>query len=559
MPNYEDGSRHQKPRPLPGSASHDQKLRSQQGQIEQSSGSAAPSSGWVENRSGQEPLFLTMPAGTSNEAQYQISRGSEIPGVPHRSSNTAIASQTDSGELQPVDFMLIGLCLFLIVACIFILITRVLPSLSMGIAHFNSSNFWRVFFFMIIYLLCALGGMLRGRYVSKTAAGQENIQLKQTIVNLESSLVRRSNEVARLEVDKATLTGQIKSLQSSASASAVKMASGSLAPDPVRVIAPPPSIYDNPREPDDPSDLPFHPHEKVFPARGERNRLRNGWHIVAASRRGYGHAYEGKYREDDFNIRIFNANGSTQNHYPDIALLAIADGVSSKSLSRRGARAAVLGAVEVPEKRITEMRTFLGHDKWYQQCQETAYYLMMEGLVTARKRVEEAAQQSNASIEELQSTLLAFLVAPWDEQRLFVASTQVGDGGLLALQPQNGRMPRERWQWLQAPQIGGTGNEVQPFMRTDSNVWRSFYRTELVENVACIIGMTDGTADDIEPPLPTASNPHPDPFLMVDDFYSRIIYPAFSEAQPGEALLKLLGYQKKQSHDDRTIVCVYRR
>ncbi len=119
-------------------------------------------------------------------------------------------------------------------------------------------------------------------------------------------------------------------------------------------------------------------------------------------------------------------------------------------------------------------------------------------------------------------------------------------------------MPHNTWQWLQQPQIGGSGNEVQPFMRTDSELWRSFYRTELLDHATCIIGMTDGTADDIEPPRATQNNQNPDPFARVDDFYHRIIHPAFSHAQQEEALLKLLGYQKKQSHDDRTIVCLYR-
>src|SRR6266566_5763712 len=72
-------------------------------------------------------------------------------------------------------------------------------------------------------------------------------------------------------------------------------------------------------------------------------------------------------------------------------------------------------------------------------------------------------------------------------------------------------------------------------------------------------GMTDGTADDIEPPRATRENPTPDQFVYVHDFYSRIVLPTFTAPQPGEELVKLLAYQKKTSHDDRTVVCLYRQ
>ncbi len=73
------------------------------------------------------------------------------------------------------------------------------------------------------------------------------------------------------------------------------------------------------------------------------------------------------------------------------------------------------------------------------------------------------------------------------------------------------------------------------------------------------MGMTDGTADDIEPPHPTREEPEPDPFVNVNDFYERIVKPALNNPEPAEALAESLGYRKRQSFDDRTVVCLYRQ
>jgi len=62
--------------------------------------------------------------------------------------------------------------------------------------------------------------------------------------------------------------------------------------------------------------------------------------------------------------------------------------------------------------------------------------------------------------------------------------------------------------------------------------------------------MTDGVADDIEAPLPTTSDPRPDPFTLVDDFSSASSPRLSNSARPESELLNLLAYRKKQSHDD---------
>ncbi len=319
--------------------------------------------------------------------------------------------------------------------------------------------------------------------------------------------------------------------------------------NPIPRLPRPPSIYDTTREPEDESDLGWHPHIKRFPASGGKCDLDYGWQIIGASRRGYGHAYAGKYREDDFNIRLSGK---------DIALVAIADGLGSKSMSRRGARASVLGATHLPEERLQGLASLARQDVGTRDCQQMAEKLLLDALFAASKRVEEQAKEDQSDISELQTTLLVFLAIPCDAHRIFVSSVQVGDGALFAFQPGKSARPDGQWQCLQQQQLQAVGNEVEAFTRTTKDTWSHFLRCDLLEDATFIMGMTDGTADDIEPPLGTQRMPDPDPFLYVHNFYQHIQARALNERQPAAALSEFLSYRKRGSYDDRTVVCVYR-
>ena len=345
---------------------------------------------------------------------------------------------------------------------------------------------------------------------------------------------------------------------------------------------PRPSIYD--KEVDPPGyekEKAVHPHHKLYPARLEdmerKSVLPYGWRIIGASRRGYGHAYQGKYREDDFAIKFFRISlREGQPPAVHMALIAIADGVSAKEYSRYGALAAVQGAIDVvqwskelveegrmdpsetPHSLLWTLAELLWAGGHEEQCKDKAHDLLMQMMRAAMMSVNRRAQQQKGlSSDDLHSTLMLFLVVPLGQRRLFVASTQVGDGVLFALQANNSTKPRDRWQWIQHAQIQASGNEVQPFMRSKPEQWNEVFQCEVLENVHFVMGMTDGTADDIEPPRPTADDQDPDPFFYVDDFYQRIRRDSIEKANPAQALDDFLGYKRKQSYDDRTVVCLY--
>src|SRR5204863_8304382 len=147
-----------------------------------------------------------------------------------------------------------------------------------------------------------------------------------------------------------------------------------------------------------------YPHIKLFPdpVQPEKialSELLYGWHIIGASRRGYGHAYDGKYREDDFEVsHICLWQMRTM-----ISLVAIADGVGSKVHARHGARAAVEGAIDriaqedvLPE--LINITKFLLTDdpEIISEQKEQVFHLLEIAMQASIERVRERATYLNS-------------------------------------------------------------------------------------------------------------------------------------------------------------------
>lgn len=441
-----------------------------------------------------------------------------------------------------IDYALILVVIFLVIAVIVVFL--VLQS-AFSKPIIDPGIITRLLIGIILYAGCVFGGYLWGRYQADTEAKRENAVLRQNIDILQNELDRMRGEVRSLRAaagaQQAYPQGSPRDYQSGRGPAVV-------APKQIEQQQPVARIYDRVRDPDGYSeqDRVEFPHEKAIPSDGSALQVAGGWQIIGASRRGYGHSYEGSYREDDFNIVS----------HQGIALVAIADGVSSKSSSRFGARAAVLGATMFAD--ATRLMQELSNRRGKADSETIAHAILLNSLHSAYGSVEQQARARNLTVDDLQSTLLVFLAAPIDQRRLLLASVQVGDGALFALQPERGSAPREQWCFLQKPQIQAAGNEVQPFMTSTPDMWEQVMSVKFLDNPAAIMGMTDGTADDIEPPPRPTQNLDADPFFLVDDFYKHIQTDALHTGQPGAGLLKFLSYKKKGSTDDRTVVCLYR-
>lgn len=311
------------------------------------------------------------------------------------------------------------------------------------------------------------------------------------------------------------------------------------------------------RDPPEPSDLQDHPHEKIFPAeQAGAAALRYGWSLIGASRRGDSHGHQAKYREDDFAIRLLFTD--QQNQVADAALIALADGVGGSSCSRWGARAAVLGATQsLPEGPLIHFVREVRKGRDVRPYTGRMFYGIRE---RAYQAIARRAGAQNCPLSDLYSTLQVFLVIPLDHERLFLASTQIGDGALYILHAnaQVHEHPGDFWETIQEQQIQGESNEVLPFTQSDPETWQRYLRCDLSLSVSFLMAMTDGTADDIQAPYPTQEIPEPDRFFFVREFYQYLAKTVFEHEAPAQALLQFLYYEQAQSRDDRTLICLFR-
>lgn len=483
-------------------------------------------------------------------------------GPEPRPSRVALAqtSERASGpgarrELSVNDLLWYGSCVLLGLACLITLgswLWRLMSGLVDGM------KFAMLVVFLLIYALCLAGGWLWGKY--------QQVPLQEALEEQVEDLQQQIEQVTREKHQLQQMLRQQKSAAPPLSAdpnqagSTIKRSSAPGQPRssaPRENVAPAASIYAHQVEPADQSDLQLHPHEKRFPMPDEQNMLDAHWRLIGASRRGYGHGYEGKYREDDFQIKILNDPAVG----PPLALVAIADGLSSKDLSRKGALASVQGATEISEQQVAQLKALLHRNSSSEAVNAAAGNILLASLRSASNAVGRLARDLHVSTDTLHATLLVFLAVPLQMDQLFLASVQIGDGAIFAVRASsNGsEPPLVRWKQLLAPQIQGAGNEVQPFMRSQEKDWPQFLQFSVLSGIAGVMAMTDGIADDIEPPPPTPGEPDPDPFSMVDRFHRDYVVPTLKSPRPADELVRFIGYRRSQSLDDRTLIYLYQK
>ena len=160
-----------------------------------------------------------------------------------RSTNPANAAQTGTAGagLAVGDFVLIGICFFLVVAIIGAAFLVIGELTGKAAPNINLS----IFFIILIYILCVGAGWLWGRYQSQTLAHKENSRLKEENFGLK-------NAVERLESERFSLQAQLRSTQSAPGAATPARTSQGSPAGLVPAVAskqPPPNIYESAREP----------------------------------------------------------------------------------------------------------------------------------------------------------------------------------------------------------------------------------------------------------------------------------------------------------------------
>src|ERR1700674_2252537 len=125
-----------------------------------------------------------------DNSQYAVQQ------APTRSS-----AQPEEASLTTTDFVLVGVCFFLLVACVWVLFWQIIPKIGNG-PHLSAP----LFFSLLIYLLCVAAGWLWGRYQSQTVAHKENLRLNEQLMGLKTN-------VERLESERYSLQAQLRNAQ----------------------------------------------------------------------------------------------------------------------------------------------------------------------------------------------------------------------------------------------------------------------------------------------------------------------------------------------------------
>jgi serine/threonine protein phosphatase PrpC len=259
----------------------------------------------------------------------------------------------------------------------------------------------------------------------------------------------------------------------------------------------------------------------------------NGWGICAASRRGKTHAHEGSHRDDSFGFDFENG----------WSILAAADGAGSCRLSRVGSKIGCEMAVKTLKQFLKDYK--VKQIEGVNIPEETDLIRIRTFLVDTMHEVlislKEEAAARKIEFDLLSTTMLIAVHREWMGKSL-IASIQVGDGAIAL------------WHGGVSVSILGVADSGEYASETKfittKDIEKEFEHKvffAIKPEVDAVAIMTDGISDD---------------FFPVDTMMPKMfeyVYQIVLGENPADKLVDWLGYEKRGSFDDRTIVFLHRR
>jgi serine/threonine protein phosphatase PrpC len=266
--------------------------------------------------------------------------------------------------------------------------------------------------------------------------------------------------------------------------------------------------------------------------------LEGPWQLAAASVRGKLHAHRAGWREDAFRHGLAHAVDGTY------SIVIVSDGAGSAPLSRVASNLACQVALDSLRASLTNSAPLSEDTEGLIERDLPALRShLVEATQTALQKVQEEATTRARPIGDFSATLLILVRREWKGQQL-CASLQVGDGGIALWSDDN------KLTLLGEADHGSQSGETR--FLTSQGVeaeLASRVKFSVRPNLRAIAVMSDGVADDFFP----EGERFPDIFKNVLPLVEQN-----ESITPGAALLDWIGYDKKGSSDDRTLVVCWR-
>ena len=282
--------------------------------------------------------------------------------------------------------------------------------------------------------------------------------------------------------------------------------------------------------------------------------------LILGSKRGRSHAHEGIFRDDDYG---FHFSEETQ-----WGIIAVADGAGSAKYSRKGSLLACQAVVNY-FKNLSQEETDVLSDAIIAEMKETnelhqkaissfCITHLGKAAFSALNSIREEAKTKEAEIKDYSTTLIFAFIKEFDD-KLFVSSFWVGDGGIGIYSDQPNTVSL-----LGIPDSGEFSGQTRFLTMNEifaDNAYITRIKYKIVDKSAKLVLMTDGITD---------AKFQTDAALDKIEVWNEVMADLAGSndennkvnldenlKQSEEELLTWMDFWSPGNHDDRTIAILY--
>ncbi len=267
----------------------------------------------------------------------------------------------------------------------------------------------------------------------------------------------------------------------------------------------------------------------------------DGWNMAAGSVRGKLHAHRGLWREDSLVLGTIETSNGVW------CVQIVSDGAGSAPLSRVGSKIACEGALRTLRASLSQIATLetrenaSGESPSNENAPSEGDFpqvraALVEAAHAALNAMRREADSRNQPVSAFAATLLILLRREWNGAQL-CAALQVGDGAI-ALHCESGL------KLLGVADHGQHSSETR-FLTTAGIETEFAARIQFscAPDLRATLVVSDGVSDDFFPEN-----------VRVREVFEAVLPLVHSAPDAGASVLSWLGYEKKGSSDDRTLV-----